>query len=96
MASSYGFTKFFVATLCLVGFCKITFKLDSYMAALGVNLGRPSPGMGALGAAMAAQRIFSQAGRAFSLNGWKWKWYWKIYEHGKYRPQMAFLPAEAM
>ena len=66
MASSYGFTKFFVATLCLVGFCKITFKLDSYMAALGVNLGRPSPGTGALGAAMAAQRIFSQAGRAFS------------------------------
>lgn len=66
MASGYGFTKFFVATLCLVGFCKITFKLDSYMAALGVNLGRPSPGMGALGAAMAAQRIFSQAGRAFS------------------------------
>ena len=66
MASGYGFTKFFVATLCLVGFCKITFKLDSYMAALGVNLGRPSPGMGALGAAMAAQRIFSQAGRVFS------------------------------
>lgn len=66
MASGYGFTKFFVATLCLVGFCKITFKLDSYMAALGVNLGRPSPGMGAFGAAMAAQRIFSQAGRAFS------------------------------
>lgn len=66
MASGYGFTKFFVATLCLVVFCKITFKLDSYMAALGVNLGRPSPGMGALGAAMAAQRIFSQAGRAFS------------------------------
>ena len=30
MASSYGFTKFFAATLCLVGFCKITFKLDSY------------------------------------------------------------------
>lgn len=66
MASGYGFTKFFVATLCLVGFCKITFKLDSYMAALGVNLGRPSPGMGAFGAAMAAQRIFSQAGRVFS------------------------------
>lgn len=35
MASSYGFTKFFAATLCLVGFCKITFKLDSYMASLG-------------------------------------------------------------
>ena len=62
MASGYGFTKFFVATLCLVGFCKITFKLDSYMAALGVNLGRPSPGIGAMGAAMMAQRMFSQAG----------------------------------
>ena len=31
-----------------------------------MNLGRPSPGMAALGAAMAAQRIFSQAGRVFS------------------------------
>ena len=66
MASGYGFTKFFVATLCLVGFCKITFKLDSYMAALGVNLGRPSPGIGAMGAAMMAQRMFSQAGRSYA------------------------------
>lgn len=63
MASSYGFTKFFVATLCLVGFCKITFKLDTYMASLGVNLGRPSPGMGAMGLLMSASRVLSQIGR---------------------------------
>ena len=36
-ASTYGFTKFFAATLCLVGFCKVTFKLDSYLSSLGVN-----------------------------------------------------------
>ncbi len=59
LASGYGFTKFFVATLCLIGFCKITFKLDTYMASLGVNLGRPSGGMGAMGLVMAANRIFS-------------------------------------
>lgn len=69
MASSYGFTKFFVATLCLVGFCKITFKLDSYMASLGVNLGRPSAGMGAMGLIMAASRIISQIGRAGAGDG---------------------------
>lgn len=70
MASTYGFTKFFVATLCLVGFCKITFKLDSYMASLGVNLGRPSAGMGAMGLIMAASRIFSQIGKSGdSTNG---------------------------
>lgn len=69
MASSYGFTKFFVATLCLVGFCKITFKLDSYMASLGVNLGRPSAGMGAMGLIMAASRIFSQIGRGSADTG---------------------------
>lgn len=69
MASSYGFTKFFVATLCLVGFCKITFKLDSYMASLGVNLGRPSAGMGAMGLIMAASRIFSQIGRGSAGTG---------------------------
>lgn len=63
MASSYGFTKFFVATLCLIGFCKITFKLDSYMASLGVNLGRPSYGLGAMGLMMAAGRILSHIGR---------------------------------
>ncbi len=62
-ASSYGFTKFFVATLCLVGFCKITFKLDSYMSSLGVNLGRTSTGMGAMGLIMMAGRIFSHAGK---------------------------------
>lgn len=69
MASSYGFTKFFVATLCLVGFCKITFKLDSYMASLGVNLGRPSAGMGAMGLIMTASRIISQLGRGSGGEG---------------------------
>lgn len=63
MASGYGFTKFFIATLCLVGFCKITFKLDSYMSSLGINLGRPSSGVGALGLMMAAGRLFSHVGR---------------------------------
>ena len=66
MASSYGFTKFFVATLCLIGFCKITFKLDSYMASLGVNLGRPSYGLGAMGLMMAAGRILSHTGKGGS------------------------------
>ena len=62
MASSYGFTKFFAATLCLVGFGKIAFKLDSYMASLGVNLGRTSPGMGGLGVMMMLGRVFSHFG----------------------------------
>lgn len=66
MASSYGFTKFFVATLCLIGFCKVTFKLDSYMSSLGVNLGRPSSGIGAMGLMMAAGRVFSHVGRGSS------------------------------
>lgn len=66
LASGYGFTKFFAATLCLIGFCKITFKLDTYMASLGVNLGRPSGGMGAMGLVMAASRIFSHLGGSSS------------------------------
>ena len=65
-ASRYGFTKFFAATLCLIGFCKVTFKLDSYLSSLGVNLGRPTTGMGALGLMMAAGRIFSHVGRGSS------------------------------
>ena len=64
MASGYGFTKFFVATLCLIGFCKITFKLDSYMSSLGINLGRPTSGIGALGLLMAAGRVFSHVGKS--------------------------------
>lgn len=58
-SGGYGYTKFFVATLCLVGFCKITFKLDTYMASLGVNLGRSSNGLGAMGLFMAANKVFS-------------------------------------
>lgn len=57
MASSYGFTKFFAATMCLIGFCKITTKLDSYMGTLGVNLGRTGGGLGGLGALMMAGRL---------------------------------------
>lgn len=66
LASGYGFTKFFVATLCLIGFCKVTFKLDSYMASLGVNLGRPSSGLGAMGLMMAAGRLFGRYGHGSS------------------------------
>lgn len=58
-ASHYGFTKFFIATLCLIGFSKVCFKLDSYMASLGINLGRVSNGMGALSLMLAAGRLFS-------------------------------------
>lgn len=58
-ASHYGFTKFFIATLCLIGFSKVCFKLDSYMASLGINLGRVSNGMGALSLMLAASRLFS-------------------------------------
>lgn len=58
-ASGYGFTKFFIATLCLIGFTKICFKMDSYMASLGINLGRPTNGMGALGLMMAVGRLLS-------------------------------------
>ena len=54
MASSYGFTKFFAANMCLIGFCKITAKLDSYMGSLGVNLGRIGGGMSGLGALLMA------------------------------------------
>ena len=57
MASSYGFTKFFATNLCLIGFCKITAKLDSYMGSLGVNLGRTGGGLGGLGALMMAGRL---------------------------------------
>lgn len=58
-ANHYGFTKFFIATLCLIGFSKVCFKMDSYMASLGINLGRMSNGMGAFGLMMAASRLFS-------------------------------------
>ncbi len=69
MATGLGFTQFFIATLCLIGFCKIAYKLDSYMAALGVNLGRPSNGIGAMGLMMAASRLFSHTSGSFSGMG---------------------------
>lgn len=61
-ASTYGFTKFFAATMCLIGFCKITAKLDSYMGSLGVNLGRISGGMGGMGALLMAGRLMRMGG----------------------------------
>ena len=62
MASSYGFTKFFAANMCLIGFCKITAKLDSYMGSLGVNLGRIGGGMSGLGALLMAGRLMNFGG----------------------------------
>ncbi len=62
MASSYGFTKFFAANMCLIGFCKITAKLDSYMGSLGVNLGRTGGGMSGLGALLMAGRLMNFGG----------------------------------
>ncbi|MCD7885446.1 MAG: hypothetical protein LUI87_17355, partial [Lachnospiraceae bacterium] len=81
LASGYGFTKFFAATLCLVGFCKITFKLDSYMASLGVSMGRTAGGMGGMALMMAAGRMLSRfGGGGFNFQGgffgggdtWSW------------------------
>lgn len=57
MASGYGFTRFFAATLCLIGFCKIIMKLDSYMGSLGINLGRQSSGLSGMTALMMAGRM---------------------------------------
>ncbi|MGN9171836.1 hypothetical protein ACTM9N_03050 [Lachnospiraceae bacterium HCP1S3_A8] len=69
MASGYGFTKFFAATLCMIGFCKITAKLDSYMGSLGVNLGRITGGMSGLGAMMMAGRMMHGGTRLFGAGG---------------------------
>lgn len=63
MASGYGFTRFFAATMCLIGFCKIAGKLDSYMASLGVSMGRTMGGLSGLGALMMAGRLLSGSGR---------------------------------
>lgn len=62
MASTYGFTKFFAAIMCLIGFCMIARKMDSYMASLGVSMGRTMGGLSGLGALMMAGRLLSGAG----------------------------------
>ena len=62
IASSYGFTKFFAATMCLIGFCKISVKLDSYMGSLGVNLGRINGGLSGMGALFMAGRLLHSGG----------------------------------
>lgn len=61
LASRHGFTRFFVGCLCLVGFCKIMQKLDSYLASLGLNLGRTNPGMSGTALAVMAGRAFGRA-----------------------------------
>lgn len=61
MASGHGFTKFFVCCLCLIGFCKILQKLDSYLSSLGLNLGRTTPGMSGTALAVMAGRLLGQA-----------------------------------
>lgn len=66
MASGYGFTRFFAATMCLIGFCKIAGKLDSYLASLGVSMGRTMGGLSGLGALMMAGRLLSGGGRGRS------------------------------
>lgn len=63
MATGTGFTKFFAATMCLIGFCKIAGKLDSYMASMGVSMGRTMGGLSGLGALMMAGRLL-QGGRS--------------------------------
>lgn len=65
MASGYGFTKFFAATMCLIGFCKIAGKLDSYMASMGISMGRTMGGLSGLGALMMAGRLLQGGGRTF-------------------------------
>lgn len=69
MAGSYGFTKFFAANMCLIGFCKITAKLDSYMGSLGVNLERIGGGMSGLGALLMAGRLMNFGGGRKSASG---------------------------
>lgn len=60
MASGLGFTKFFVCSLMLVGFCRIMQKLDSYLASFGINVGRTSPGMSGTALAMMAGRMIGR------------------------------------
>ena len=69
MSSSYGFTKYFAATMCLIGFCKITAKLDSYMASLGVNLGRIGGGLSGMGALLMAGRLLHMGGSGGRTGG---------------------------
>ena len=71
MSSSYGFTKYFAATMCLIGFCKITAKLDSYMASLGVNLGRIGGGLSGMGALLMAGRLLHMGGSGGRTGGGK-------------------------
>ena len=60
LASGYGFQKYFAACMCLVGFSKIIQKLDSYLASLGISMGRTYTGMSGMAVAMMAGRFLSR------------------------------------
>lgn len=55
--------------MCLIGFCKITAKLDSYMASLGVNLGRIGGGLSGMGALLMAGRLLHMGGSGGRIGG---------------------------
>ena len=91
MASGYGFTRFFAATMCLIGFCKIAGKLDSYMASPGRKHGQDNGRFKWSGC--------SYDGRAPVVGRWTRKkcqfggvwfqpyefWKWKADSHGRHR-----------
>ena len=52
-----------------IGFCKITAKLDSYMASLGVNLGRIGGGLSGMGALLMAGRLLHMGGSGGRTGG---------------------------
>ena len=65
LASRRGFTQFFVGCLCLVGFCRIMQKLDSYLASLGLSMGRTGSGMSGTTLAILAGRMLGRAGGTY-------------------------------
>lgn len=66
IASGYGFQKYFAACLCLVGLSKVIQKLDTYLASLGISMGRAASGMSGITVAMLAGRILSRTGKSMA------------------------------
>ncbi len=66
IASGYGFQKYFAACLCLVGLSKVIQKLDTYLASLGISMGRAAGGMSGITVAMLAGRILSRTGKSMA------------------------------
>ena len=69
LGSSYGFQKYFAACLCLVGFSKVIQKLDTYLASLGVSMGRSAGGMSGFTVAMLGGRMASRMGKGIFGRG---------------------------